>query len=72
MDESITRAAGASHGQEMTPAQMEDLILSLGRQPRQRNTLYQTVPEERYRASFAPTEGSRAGRAAQHEAALAK
>jgi FO synthase len=72
MDESITRAAGASHGQEMTPAQMEDVILSLGRQPRQRNTLYQTVPEERYRASFAPTEGSRAGRAAEHEAALAK
>jgi FO synthase len=52
MNESITRAAGASHGQEMTPAQMEALIRSLGRKPRQRNTLYETVPEDRYRASF--------------------
>jgi FO synthase len=72
MDESITRAAGASHGQEMTPAQMEAVILSLGRRPRQRNTLYQAVPEERYRASFVPTKGPRPSRAAKHEAALAR
>jgi FO synthase len=67
MDESITRSAGASHGQEMTPAQMEDVICSLGRTPRQRNTLYQTVPEERYRASFAASERSRRGEAAASE-----
>jgi FO synthase len=67
MDESITRSAGASHGQEMTPAQMEDVICSLGRTPRQRNTLYQTVPEERYRASFAASEHSRRGEAAARE-----
>jgi FO synthase len=53
MDESITRAAGASHGQEMTPAQMEAIIRSAGRKPRQRTTLYEMAPEDRYRASFA-------------------
>ena len=31
MDETITRSAGASHGQEMTPAEMERIIRSLGR-----------------------------------------
>ena len=60
MDESITRAAGARHGREMTPAQMEALIASLGRTPRQRNTLYQAVAPERYRASFAPWARTRA------------
>jgi FO synthase len=53
MDESITRAAGARHGQEMTPVQMEAVIALLGRTPRQRTTLYQEVARERYRASFA-------------------
>jgi FO synthase len=40
MDENISRAAGASHGQELTAAAMEDLIRSIGRTPRRRNTLY--------------------------------
>jgi len=40
MDESITRAAGAAHGQEMTPAAMEAQIRQAGRVPRCRNTLY--------------------------------
>ena len=52
MDETITRSAGAAHGQEMTPAAMEAIIRSIGRIPRQRNTLYSDVPDERYRASF--------------------
>jgi FO synthase len=52
MDETITRSAGASHGQEMTPAQMEEIIRSLGRTPRQRDTLYGTASEDRYRTSF--------------------
>ena len=42
MNESISRAAGAAHGQEMTPAMMEDLIHKVGRRPRQRTTLYAT------------------------------
>jgi FO synthase len=40
MDENISRAAGANHGQELTAAAMEDLIRSIGRTPRRRNTLY--------------------------------
>jgi FO synthase len=40
MDENISRAAGASHGQELTPEEMERLIHSIGRTPRQRTTLY--------------------------------
>jgi len=53
MDETITRSAGAAHGQETAPVEMERIIHSLGRTPRQRDTLYCTVPQERYRASFA-------------------
>ena len=44
MDETITRSAGASHGQEMTPMQMENTIRSLGRMPRQRNTALRHRP----------------------------
>jgi FO synthase len=40
MNESISRAAGASHGQEMTPERMEELIRSVGGRPRERTTLY--------------------------------
>jgi FO synthase len=52
MNESISRAAGAGWGQELAPEQMEALIRSAGRVPRQRTTLYGEVPEERRRASF--------------------
>jgi FO synthase len=52
MNESITRAAGAVHGQEMPPESMEALIRSLGRDPRQRTTLYADAPAERKAASF--------------------
>ena len=54
MDETITRSAGATHGQEMTPSALESIARSIGRVPRQRNTLYADVPEERYRTSFSP------------------
>jgi FO synthase len=40
MNESISRAAGASHGQEMPPEAMESLIKSANRTPRNRDTLY--------------------------------
>ncbi len=52
MNESISRAAGAEHGQEMTPEQLEALIRANGRVPRQRTTLYADAPEERRAASF--------------------
>ena len=53
MDETITRSAGAAYGQEMTPSAMEELMLSEGRLPRQRTTLYQDASEDRRLASFA-------------------
>ncbi len=49
MNESITRAAGAQHGQEMTPATLEGIIKGCGRRPLQRNTFYaETVPARPY------------------------
>ncbi len=51
MNESISRAAGASHGQEFAPRQMDALIAGLGRTPRQRTTLYGEPPGERIAAS---------------------
>jgi len=50
MNETITRAAGASHGQEWSPEDIEAQILALGREPRQRTTTYGPVSEERRRA----------------------
>jgi FO synthase len=51
MNESITRAAGAAHGQEMPPETMDALIRSIGRTPRQRTTLYGAVSDERRQAA---------------------
>lgn len=48
MNESITRAAGASYGQEWTPEAIEDTIRNMDRLPRMRNTLYASAPKERY------------------------
>ena len=42
MNESITRAAGAIHGQEMTRARMEKIINNVDRTPKQRTTIYGT------------------------------
>ena len=53
MNESITRAAGAVHGQEMPPEDMEALIRGAGRVPIQRTTAYGHAPRDRVRASFA-------------------
>ncbi len=47
MNENISRAAGASHGQEMLPEELEQMIGSIGRTPRRRTTLYGT-PERAY------------------------
>jgi FO synthase len=52
MNESISRAAGAGWGQEMPPEQMEALIRSAGRRPRQRTTLYGEPPPEQVARSF--------------------
>jgi FO synthase len=44
MNENISRAAGAAHGQELTPSEIERLIRSIGRRPLRRTTLYEPVP----------------------------
>ena len=52
MNESITRAAGAAHGQETSPEQMLAMIEAAGRTPRQRATDYGPVSEERKTAGL--------------------
>jgi FO synthase len=59
MNESISRAAGAQHGQETTPTQMNQLIIEAGRVPKQRSTLYGDVTAARIAA------GINAGRRAE-------
>jgi FO synthase len=53
MNESITRAAGASHGQETHPLEMVAMIEAAGRVARQRSTTYGEVNEERIAAGRA-------------------
>jgi FO synthase len=52
MNESISRAAGSEHGQELAPEAMEALIRAAGRVPRQRTTLYGDAPAEQRARSF--------------------
>jgi FO synthase len=53
MNESISRAAGAQHGQAMTPDEMDQLIRSVGRTPQQRTTFYGAVPHTQHARSYA-------------------
>ena len=50
MNESISRAAGTEHGQELPPEEMEALIERAGRLPQQRSTVYGPVTEARIAA----------------------
>ena len=52
MNESITRAAGASYGQELPPERMEELIKTAGRTSRQRTTSYEPVLQRQTLKSF--------------------
>jgi len=52
MEETITRSAGAQHGQELSPSEMVEIIRSQGRRPRQRNTLYEDAEETRVQRAF--------------------
>eukprot|EP00669_Euglena_mutabilis_P000743 TRINITY_DN10976_c0_g1_i1.p1 TRINITY_DN10976_c0_g1~~TRINITY_DN10976_c0_g1_i1.p1 ORF type:complete len:444 (+),score=30.31 TRINITY_DN10976_c0_g1_i1:34-1365(+) len=45
MNESISTAAGAPHGQLATPSELRQVILDIGRVPVQRTTIYGTVRE---------------------------
>jgi FO synthase len=51
MNESISRAAGASHGQGVEREALEEIARNLGRTPRQRTTLYRLIALPRERAS---------------------
>lgn len=51
MNESITRAAGSSHGQEWSPHIMRSQILGAGRRAKVRTTLYKAVSSERTEAA---------------------
>ncbi len=61
MNESITRAAGAAFGQEMTPDALEALIRDAGRLPRQRGTFYGDVTNERRAVSLGDQTRGNAG-----------
>ena len=52
MDESISRAAGTTHGQEFAPYKMEETIRDADRIPRQRTTLYGTPPHVQQQRSY--------------------
>ena len=52
MNESISRAAGSIHGQELSPRRIQQVVDSLQRIPQQRTTLYGTVSDERSTQSF--------------------
>jgi FO synthase len=52
MNESISRAAGTQHGQEMPPEEMDRLIAAAGRIPEQRTTLYRQPPLDQKNKSY--------------------
>lgn len=52
MNESITRAAGAEHGQEWHPAQIEKFLTDLQKKPKMRTTRYTQAPAERRRTAM--------------------
>lgn len=52
MNETITRSAGAQHGQEMPPAHMDAMITRLGRLPSQRSTCYGEANPDQVAASY--------------------
>ena len=55
MNESITRAAGAEFGEELSPERMEALISGAGRTPRQRSTAYGEPLDQQVSRSFRAT-----------------
>ena len=56
MNESITRAAGAGHGEEWPPAAIEAAIRGIGRQPRMRTTLYADADPRQAQSAFTAPE----------------
>jgi FO synthase len=65
MNESITRAAGGAHGQEMDAEKLADLAATIGRRTWQRTTLYQPAPPRETRSLAATMQFSAAQRATE-------
>ena len=62
MNESISRAAGAAHGQEFTVAGMRKLITAAGRIPQQRTTRYEAVTTGEPAPGLQPVQSGANGR----------
>lgn len=71
MDESISRAAGATHGQEMSPERLQAIIVAAGRGPKQRTTLYGDVDEQHLHIENVNETTSAALRVLGHQSASA-
>jgi FO synthase len=56
MNESITRAAGATHGQENSPENLDAMITAAQRTPQHRSTLYGAVDATHIRQSYGADE----------------
>ncbi|TXH48785.1 MAG: 7,8-didemethyl-8-hydroxy-5-deazariboflavin synthase subunit CofH [Cellvibrionales bacterium] len=56
MNESITRAAGATHGQENSPENLDAMITAAQRTPQHRSTLYGAVEATHIRQSYGADE----------------
>jgi len=53
MNETISRSAGASHGQEMRPTMFEQMAAEMGRTAWQRTTLYTAAKSDRHAVALA-------------------
>ena len=62
MNESISHAAGADHAQEMSPLQLSAIAAGLGREARQRNTLYRWITPARSTPNDIPNAMGASGR----------
>ncbi|MFN2538386.1 MAG: 7,8-didemethyl-8-hydroxy-5-deazariboflavin synthase, partial [Mycobacteriales bacterium] len=51
MEETISRMAGSEHGSRKSVEELESMVRTANRTPRQRTTLYGGVPDERLRAA---------------------
>ncbi len=51
MEETISRMAGSAYGSRRSVEDLESMVTSAGRRPRQRTTTYGTVPPERWQAA---------------------
>jgi FO synthase len=59
MNETITRAAGGAHGQEMTVQRLNELAAEVGRRPWQRTTLYRPAAARAFAPPIPPAPWSR-------------